>query len=41
MSKDNSDFLKIKNEWSIIKDRLLGCYLPPLYVESIGKIFLV
>jgi hypothetical protein len=29
MSKDNSDFFKIKNEWSIIKDRLLGCYLPP------------
>ena len=23
MSKDNSDFFKIKNEWSIIKDRLL------------------
>lgn len=29
MSKDNSDFFKIKNEWSIIKDRLLGCYLLP------------
>ena len=34
MSKDNSDFFKIKNEWSIIKDRLLGCYLTP-YMQKV------
>ena len=27
MSKDNSDFFKVKNNWSLIKDKLLGCYL--------------
>lgn len=31
MSKDNSNFFKQKNEWSVIKDRLLGCYLTPYF----------
>ena len=31
MSKDNSDFFKAKNEWSKIKDKLLGCYLTPYF----------
>ncbi len=31
MSKDNSDFFKVKNDWSIIKDRLLKCYLAPYF----------
>lgn len=31
MSKNNSDFFKAKNEWSVIKDRLLGCYLTPYF----------
>ena len=31
MSKDNSNFLKKKNEWSVIKDKLLGCYLTPYF----------
>ena len=31
MSKDNRDFFKKKNEWSEIKDRLLGCYLTPYF----------
>ena len=31
MSKDNKDFFKKKNEWSEIKDRLLGCYLTPYF----------
>lgn len=31
MSKDNSNFFKKKNEWSVIKDRLLGCYLTPYF----------
>lgn len=31
MSKDNKDFFKKKNEWSTIKDRLLGCYLTPYF----------
>lgn len=34
MSKDNSDFFKVKNEWSLIKDKLLGCYLTP-YMQKI------
>lgn len=34
MSKDNSDFFKIKNNWSLIKDKLLGCYLTP-YMQKI------
>lgn len=34
MSKDNSDFFKVKNEWSLIKDKLLGCYLAP-YMQKI------
>lgn len=36
MPKDNSDFFKIKNDWSAIKDRLLGCYLTP-YFQKILK----
>jgi len=36
MSKDNSDFFKVKNEWSLIKDRLLGCYLTP-YMQKVLK----
>lgn len=31
MPKDNSKFFEKKNEWSIIKDRLLGCYLTPYF----------
>lgn len=31
MSKNNADFFKTKNEWSVIKDRLLGCYLTPYF----------
>ena len=31
MSKNNSDFFKEKNDWSVIKDRLLGCYLTPYF----------
>lgn len=31
MSKNNSDFFKEKNKWSVIKDRLLGCYLSPYF----------
>jgi len=31
MSKNNKDFFKKKNEWSIIKDKLLGCYLMPYF----------
>jgi len=34
MSKDNSDFFKVKNNWSLIKDKLLGCYLTP-YMQKI------
>jgi three-Cys-motif partner protein len=34
--KDKSDFFKVKNEWSVIKDRLLGCYLTP-YFQKILK----
>lgn len=39
MSKDNKDFFKKKNEWSEIKDRLLGCYLTPYFqkVLQTGK----
>ena len=36
MPKDKSDFFKIKNNWSVIKDRLLGCYLTP-YFQKILK----
>lgn len=31
MAKDKSDFFKSKNSWSIIKDQLLGCYLPQYF----------
>lgn len=31
MSKNNKDFFKNKNDWSEIKDRLLGCYLPQYF----------
>lgn len=31
MSKNNEDFFKEKNSWSVIKDRLLGCYLAPYF----------
>ncbi|MBQ4528297.1 MAG: three-Cys-motif partner protein TcmP [Clostridia bacterium] len=31
MSKNNSDFFKEKNDWSVIKDKLLGCYLSPYF----------
>ena len=34
MSKDNSDFFKVKNNWSLIKDKLLGCYLTP-YMQKV------
>lgn len=34
MSKDNKNFFKKKNEWSEIKDRLLGCYLAP-YLQKV------
>ncbi len=31
MSKNNSNFFKVKNDWSLIKDKLLGCYLMPYF----------
>lgn len=31
MSKNNADFFKVKNPWSVIKDRLLRCYLAPYF----------
>jgi len=31
MPKDNKDFFKVKNSWSIIKDRLLDGYLPQYF----------
>lgn len=31
MAKNNKDFFAKKNSWSIIKDRLLGCYLPQYF----------
>lgn len=31
MSKNNKDFFTKKNEWSIIKDELLKCYLKPYF----------
>ncbi len=31
MSNSNKDFFKNKNNWSEIKDRLLGCYLPQYF----------
>ncbi len=34
MSKDNSDFFKKKNDWSKVKDNLLGCYIVP-YLQKI------
>lgn len=35
MSKDNSDFFKVKNNWSLIKDKLLGCYLTPYMQKNL------
>lgn len=39
MPKDNSNFFKVKNDWSLIKDKLLGCYLMPYFqkVLATGK----
>lgn len=34
MSKKNDDFFKVKKPWSIVKDKLLGCYLKP-YMQKI------
>lgn len=34
MPKDNSEFFKKKNSWSLIKDTLLGCYLLP-YLQKV------
>ncbi|MCM1060478.1 MAG: three-Cys-motif partner protein TcmP [Eubacterium sp.] len=31
MAKSNKDFFKSKKDWSVIKDRLLGCYLIPYF----------
>ena len=31
MSKNNAEFFKEKNEWSVIKDKLLGGYLKPYF----------
>ncbi len=36
MAKDNSDFFKVKNNWSLIKDKLLGCYLTPYLQKVLG-----
>lgn len=36
MPKDNSNFFETKNDWSVIKDKLLGCYLMP-YFQKILK----
>ena len=36
MPKDNSNFFETKNDWSVIKDKLLGCYLMP-YFQTILK----
>lgn len=35
MSKKNDDFFKVKKEWSMIKDELLGCYLKPYAAKII------
>ncbi|WNY25353.1 three-Cys-motif partner protein TcmP [Methanolapillus millepedarum] len=35
MSKDNSDFFKVKNEWSAAKDELLACYLKPYFAKIV------
>lgn len=39
MSKDNNNFFAVKNDWSLIKDKLLGCYLVPYFqkVLATGK----
>lgn len=39
MSKDNKKFFETKNNWSRIKDKLLGCYLMPYFqkVLTTGK----
>lgn len=39
MSKSNNDFFKEKKDWSLVKDRLLGCYLAPYFqkVLATGK----
>lgn len=34
MAKKNSDFFKVKKEWSKVKDELLACYLEP-YLQKI------
>lgn len=31
MSKDSKEFFVKKNEWSVIKDELLACYLKPYF----------
>lgn len=33
MSKDNSDFFKVKKDWSKTKDDLLVCYLSPYFAK--------
>ena len=37
MPKNNKDFFKVKNPWSDIKDRLLGCYLTPYFQKVLTK----
>lgn len=36
MSKDNSDFFNKKNNWSEIKDQLLGCYIRPYFQKLLA-----
>lgn len=38
-TKDNKNFFETKNNWSLIKDKLLGCYLMPYFqkVLTTGK----
>lgn len=37
MSKENRDFFKKKNQWSEIKDQLLGCYLTPYFQKMLSS----
>ena len=39
MSKNNNEFFKEKKDWSLVKDKLLGCYLAPYFqkVLATGK----
>lgn len=36
MAKKNNDFFETKKEWSVIKDRLLGCYIRPYFQKLLS-----